>query len=144
VTAVDEALRAAVAELEAYLDGVEPARRDELVLPFATRWVLPELGLDLARLRAEARTLVEATPLSDRIVSGHADHVAYWVSQRMLVDGGQAARLARARELLGVRADELAHDGFPRVADGLRGAAALDDEPLELALAARIAETVLP
>jgi hypothetical protein len=141
---VDEALRTAVAELEDYLDGVPPDRADELVVPFASRWVLPELGLDLARLRAEAQTLVAATPLSDRIVAGYADHVAYWVSRRMLLDGPAEPRLGRARERLAARADELAGDGFPRVAAGLRAAAALDDEALEAALALRIAESVLP
>ena len=78
-------------------DDVPAPRAAELVLPFASRWVLPELGLDLARLREEADTLVKATPLSDRIVSGYADHVAYWVSQRMRIGEDEAARLAARR-----------------------------------------------
>jgi hypothetical protein len=112
------------------------------VLPFASRWVLPDLDLDLERLREEADTLVKATPLSDRIVAGYADHVAYWVSERMRLDDLTGPRLARARELLGERAQEL--DGFPRVAQGVRAAIALDDDALWTALAARIAESVLP
>ncbi len=141
---LDETLRAAVAELEDYLDGVDGPRAAELVLPFASRWALPELGLDLARLRAEAETLVQATPLSDRIVSGYADHVAYWVSQRMLVDGERGPRLALARVRLRGLAADLEGGGFPRVAGGVRAAAAADDEALWTALALRIAETVLP
>jgi hypothetical protein len=141
---LDDTLRAAVAELEDYLEGVDGPRAAELVLPFASRWVLPEVGLDLARLRAEAETLVRATPLSDRIVSGYVDHVAYWVSQRMLVDGDRAPRLALARVRLGGFAADLSDAGFGRVAGGVRAAAALDDEALWTALATRIAETVLP
>jgi hypothetical protein len=141
---VDDPLRAAVAELEDYLDGVPEPRAAELVLPFASRWVLPELGLDLARLGEEADTLVEATPLSDRIVAGYADHVAYWVSERMRLDGDVAARLGQARELLGERARQLEEEGFPRGAGGVRAARELDDEALWTALAARIAESVLP
>ena len=141
---LDDALRAAVAELEDYLDGVDGPRAAELVLPFASRWVLPEVGLDLARLRGEAETLVQATPLSDRIVSGYVDHVAYWVSQRMLVDGDRAPRLAVARVRLRGFAADLSDAGFARVAAGVRAAAALDDEALWTALATRIAETVLP
>jgi hypothetical protein len=141
---LDEPLRAAVAELEDYLEGVDGPRAAELVLPFASRWVLPEIGLDLVRLRAEAETLVRATPLSDRIVSGYVDHVAYWVAQRMLVDGDRAPRLALARVRLGGFATDLADAGSARVAGGVRAAAALDDEALWTALATRIAETVLP
>jgi hypothetical protein len=141
---VDEELRAAVAELEEYLDGVDRPRAAELLLPFASRWVLPEVGLDLARLRGEAETLVVATPLSDRIVSGYVDHVAYWVSQRMLVEGEREPRLALARVRLRGFAVDLEDDGFPRVAGGLRAAAAADDEALWTALATRIAEAVLP
>jgi hypothetical protein len=141
---LDETLHAAVAELEDYLDGVDEPRAAELVLPFASRWVLPEVGLDLARLRGEAETLVAATPLSDRIVSGYVDHVAYWVSQRMLVDGDREPKLATARVRLRGLAADLADAGFVRVAGGVRAAAAQDDEALWTALATRIAETVLP
>jgi hypothetical protein len=139
---VDESLRAAVAELEDFLEDVPAPRATELVLPFASRWVLPELGLDLARLRDEADTLVKATPLSDRILSGYVDHLAYWVSQRMALDGAEVARLAQARELLDERAQQLEADGFPRVASGVRAARELDDEELWTALATRIAESV--
>src|SRR5262245_53084713 len=79
-------MRDALAELEAYLDGVPEEQAAALVLPFGSRWVLPEAGFDLGRLRDEAETMKDATPLSDRIVSGYADHLAYWVSQRMLLD----------------------------------------------------------
>jgi hypothetical protein len=112
------------------------------VLPFASRWVLPELGLDPARLRGEAETLVAATPLNDRIVSGYVDHVAYWVAQRMRLDGERAPRVALARVRLRGLAVDLAE--FPRVAAGVRAGAAMDDEPLWTALATRIAASVLP
>jgi hypothetical protein len=154
---LDESLRDALGELEDYLQDVPEERSSELVLPFASRWVLPELGLDLGRLREEADTLVNATPLSDRIVSGYVDHVAYWVSQRMLLDERDqpqsavaAARLELARAVLGERAGLVEHEGFPRVAAGLRRA--LDDssggrppdDRLWSAFALRIAESVLP
>jgi hypothetical protein len=153
---LDDSLRAALAELEDYLDGMPEERVPELVLPFASRWILPELGLDLQRLREEADTLVQATPLSDRIVSGYVDHVAYWVSQRMLLDGedrpqpaAAAAQLETARALLAERAALVSDAGFARIGAGLRRA--LDessggeppDDRVWSALATRIAESVL-
>jgi hypothetical protein len=138
---VDSSLSSALAELEDYLDGVPVERAAELVLPFGARWILPEVGLDLERLREEAETMARATPLSDRIVAGYADHLAYWVSQRMLVDADQAAQLARARELLRERAELTRAEGFPRVAAGL-GQQPGDDE-LWTALALRIGEAAL-
>jgi hypothetical protein len=154
---LDETLREALAELEDYLEGVAVEHSSELVLPFASRWVLPEVGLDLGRLREEADTFAKATPLSDRIVSGYADHLAYWVSQRMLLDERDepqpavaAAQLELARATLAARARLVEDEGFPRVAAGLRRA--LDDssgglppdDRLWSALALRIAESVLP
>ena len=157
MTSADESLRPALSELDDYLEGVPEERCAELVLPFASRWVLPELGFDLGRLQEEADTLVKATPLSDRIVSGYAGHVAYWVSQRMLLDArGEpqpevaAARLQRAREVLRERAASVEAEGFGRVAAAIQQA--LDDasagpppdDRLWSALALRIAESVLP
>jgi hypothetical protein len=154
---LDESLRDALGELEDYLEGVPEERSSELVLPFASRWVLPAVGLDLGRLRDEADTFVKATPLSDRIVSGYVDHVAYWVSQRMLLDERDepqpavaAAQLEVARAMLAERAGLVEQEGFPRVAAGVRRA--LDDssggrppdDRLWSALALRIAESVLP
>jgi hypothetical protein len=154
---IDASLRDALAELEAFLDGVPEERATALVLPFASRWVLSGVGFDLGRLREEAETLVKATPLSDRIVSGYVDQVAYWVSQRMLLDERDepqpdvaAAQLELARATLEARAGLVEQEGFPRVAAGLRGA--LDDssggrppdDRLWSALALRIAESVLP
>jgi hypothetical protein len=137
---IDDALRDALAELEAYLDDVEPARAAELTLPFASRWVLPDLGLDLARLQDEARTFAEATPLSDRILAGYRAHLTFWVQQRMALAGDAAPRLARAEALLAERAETVEREGFPRVAAGLRAATG---DPLWAALAERIAESVL-
>ena len=141
---MDESLREALAELEDYLDGVQPDRAAELALPFAARWILPELGFDLARLREEAETFVTATPLSDRILASYPDHLAYWVSQRMLVDTDEAARHERARSLLTERARLLDDEGFARVAAALRHVLAGPDERIWSALALRIAESVLP
>jgi hypothetical protein len=136
-------LHGAVAELEDYLDGVPAQRAAELVRPFATRWVLPELGFDLARLTEETQTFVAATPLSDRILSSYLGHVTYWVSQRMLLDAQAPRRVQRARALLETRADELG-DEFPRVAAGMRRSVERGDEALLEALAERIAETAMP
>ena len=138
---IDESLREALAELEDYLDGVPEQRAAELTLPFASRWVLPDLGFDLPRLQDEADTFVQATPLSDRILTGYKDHLTYWVEQRMALDGDAATQLNRAEAMLAERAQLVEAEGFPRVATGLRAATG---DPLWTALAARIAESVLP
>jgi hypothetical protein len=154
---LDEAFRAALFELEEYLDGMPPGQLGTLVLPLATRWVLPQSGFDLARLRDEAETLVQATPLSERILSGFVDQVAWWVSQRMLLDDGEEpdletarARLAAARDQIEQHAATVEAAGFKRVAQGFR--LALEEtaggeppaNPLWSALALRIAESVVP
>jgi hypothetical protein len=154
---LDEPFRVALAELDDYLEDVPDERLVGLVLPFASRWMLPEVGLDLQRLRYEADLFVKATPQSDRIVSGYVDHVAYWVSQRMLLDERDepqpavaAAQLQAARATLAQRAELVEREGFPRVAAGLRRV--LDessggeppDDRLWTAFAVRIAESVLP
>jgi hypothetical protein len=154
---LDDAFRAALLELEEYLDGMPRDGLGELVLPFATRWVLPQAGFDLARLREEADTLVQATPLSERILTGYVDQVAWWVSQRMLLDGGEEpdletarTRLARVRDEIEQRATTVEAAGYPRVADAFR--VALEEtaggeppaNPLWSALALRIAESVVP
>jgi hypothetical protein len=154
---LDDAFRAALLELEEYLDGMPRDRLGELVLPFATRWVLPQAGFDLVRLREEADRLVQATPLSERILAGYVDQVAWWVSQRMLVDGGEepdletaGTRLARVRDEIEQRAVTVEAAGYPRVADAFR--VALEEtaggeppaNPLWSALALRIAESVVP
>ena len=156
MTELDEGFREALRELDDYLDGMPREQLGELVLPFATRWVLPHAGFDLARLREEADTLVKATPLPDRILAGYADQVAWWVSQRMFLDEAEQpapedarTRLATAREEIENRAETVAAAGFPRVADGFR--LALEEtaggeppaNPLWNALALRIAESVL-
>jgi hypothetical protein len=154
---LDAPMRDALVELEDYLEGVPEDRAAELVLPFASRWVLPELGFDLARLGEEADTLVKATPLSDRIVAGHVNHVAYWVGQRMLLDEHEheqpevsASQLERTREKLAERAALVEAEGFPRVGAGIRRALGDSsggeppDDRLWSALALRIAESVLP
>jgi hypothetical protein len=153
---LDEGFRAALLELEDYLANVPDDRLVELVLPFASRWVLPEAGFDLARLREEARTLVAATPLPERILDGYVGQVAWWVSQRMLLDDADEPDLASARVRLDAARVELekrratvAAAGFPRVADAFRRV--LEEtaggeppaNPLWSALALRIAESVV-
>jgi hypothetical protein len=137
---IDDALREALPELEDDLDGVEPERAAELTLPFASRWVLPDLGFDLPRLQDEADTFAQATPLSDRILTGYKAHLTYWVEQRMALDGDAATQLGRAEAMLAERAQLVEAEGFPRVAQGLRAATG---DPLWTALAERIAESVL-
>ena len=137
---IDESLRQALAELEDHLDGVTEERVAELTLPFASRWVLPDLGFDLRRLQDEADTFVQATPLSDRNLSSYQDHLTYWVEQRMALDGDAATQLSRAEAKLAERARLVEAEGFPRVAHGLRAATG---DPLWTALARRIAESVL-
>jgi hypothetical protein len=155
--ALDEGFRHALLELENYLEGVPPDRAAALVVPFATRWVLPRLGLDLGRLRQEADTLVRATPQSERILAGYVDQLGWWVSQRMLLDDtGEPdletarARLAAARTEIGKRAATVEAEGFVNVAAAFRSAleeTAEGEPPADLlwtALALRIAESVLP
>jgi hypothetical protein len=141
VTEIDDSLLTALAELEDFLDGVPDERAAELTLPFASRWVLPDLGFDLPRLQEEADTFVKATPLSDRILTSYRGQVGYWVEQRMALDGDAATQLRRAETMLAERAQVVEDEGFPRVAAGLRRA---DGDPLWSAIALRIAESVLP
>ena len=89
-------------------------------MPFASRWVLPDLGFDLPRLQDEADTFAKATPLSDRILQSYKPHLTYWVEQRMALDGDAATQLARAERMLAERAQLVEAEGFPRVANGLR------------------------
>jgi hypothetical protein len=123
--ALDEEFRAALFEIDEYLDGMPPEQLGGLVLPLATRWALPRAGFDLLRLREEADTLVQATPLSERILSGYVDQVAWWVSQRMLLDDADEpdletaeARLAAVRDVIEQRAATVEAAGFTRVAEG--------------------------
>jgi hypothetical protein len=153
---LDATAREALAELEAYLQGRDPRQLGELVLPLASRWVLNDAGLDVARLRREAELLVRATPLSDKILLGFPDHVAYWVSQRMMIDEHEveqpaqaAVRLRAARAALAQRAALVREAGFPLVAVGFEAvlasstAARPPDAALWLAMAHRIGESVL-
>jgi hypothetical protein len=154
---LDEDFRDALFELDEYLDGMPRERLGTLVLPLATRWALPESGFDLERLRGEADTLVQATPLSERILDGYVEQVAWWVSQRMLLDDAEEpdletarGRLATVRDLIAQRAATVDAAGFTRVAEGFR--LALEEtaggeppaSPLWSALALRIAESVVP
>jgi hypothetical protein len=152
---IDGSLRDALAELEAYLDLHEDERLAELTLPFGSRWVLNDIGLDVTRLRDEADVLVKATPLSDRILANHVSHVTYWVSQRMMLDADETRQTERATEqlraaaaLLSERADLVETEGFPLVAQGLRASATTSsggrppDDALWQAMAQRIAESV--
>jgi hypothetical protein len=154
---LDEDFRAALFELDQYVDGMPRAQLGTLVLPLATRWALPQSGFDLVRLREEAETLVQATPLSERILAGYVDQVAWWVSQRMLLDDAEQpdlktarARLATVRDVIAQRAVTVEESGFSHVAEGFR--LALEEtaggeppaNPLWSALALRIAESVLP
>jgi hypothetical protein len=155
--ALDEEFSSALLELEAYLAEMPRERLAELVLPFATRWVLPQAGFDLNRLREEAETLVGATPVPERILAGYVDQVAWFVSQRMLLDEADEpdlvaarAKLETARDEIETRAATVAAAGFPRVADAFK--LVLEEtaggeppaNPLWSALALRIAESVVP
>ncbi len=156
---LDAGFHDALLELEQYLQEVEEERLAALVLPFASRWVLLDVGVDVARLRDEAELLVQATPLSDRILTGFDRQVAWWVAQRMMLagDGDERPdaerareRLASARTAIERRAVMVEEAGYPRVARGFRevaeGSAGGEPpaDPLWQALALRIAESVLP
>lgn len=153
---LDDTSREALAELEVYLDGRGSDELAGLVLPLASRWVLNDTGLDVGRLRDEADLLVKATPLSDRILAGYTDHVAYWVSQRMMVDEHEveqpavaADQLRAARVALAQRVALLRDEGFPLVAVGFERvlAASAEARPPEnvlwTAMAQCIGESVL-
>ena len=100
---------------------------------------------------------MQATPLSERILAGYVDQVAWWVAQRMMLDGGEEPDLETARMRLASAHDEIAQRaatveaaGYSRVAEAFR--IALEEtaggeppaNPLWNALALRIAESVLP
>jgi hypothetical protein len=155
-TAPDEEFRAALAELEEYLDGMPEEKVGELVLPFASRWVLLDAGLDLARLREEADTFAQATPEWERVLLGYPKQLASWVSERMLLDEHgrpqperTRTQLAASREALARRAELVEAEGFPGVAAALRRLleeTAGGSPPTDLlwsALALRIAESAL-
>jgi len=148
---IDEAFHAALRELDDYLEHADDERRAELCLPLASRLALHEAGLDLTRLRAEAEAFVQATPLSDRVLSGYAEQAAWWLGQRMLLDAEDnplpaeqvQATLDAARAAIATRADQIEAAGFPRVAAGFRSVlSGTDDDALREALALRIVETV--
>ena len=154
---LDPGFRAALQELEDYLDGFPEERLEELVLPLGSRWVLVESGLDVARYREEAETFVLAAPLSDRILPGYETQVAWWLARRMQLDVENeplppeqpAAVLAAARAALERRAAQVEAAGYPLVAAGFRRVLAASqgeppDDPLWAALALRIAESVMP
>ncbi len=148
---IDEAFHDALQELEDYLEPADDDRRAELCLPLASRLALPEAGLDLARLRAEAEAFVHATPLSDRVLAGFAEQAAWWLSQRMLLDAQDhplpaaevQATLDTTRAAIAARAEQIEAAGFPRVAAGFRDVSSgTGDDALREALALRIVETV--
>jgi hypothetical protein len=153
---LDDAFRHALLELEDYLLDMPEERLTELVLPFASRWALPQSGLDLVRLREEAHLFVQATPLSDRILAGYVEQVAWWVSERMLLGEDEQPDLEAARACVATvrveieqRAELVEAAGYPRVAAAFRQAleeTAGGEPPANLlwrALALRIAESVL-
>lgn len=154
---LDDDFREALLELEEFLDGTPRERLAGLVLPFATRWVLPSAGFDLVRLRSEAETFAQATPLSERILDGYVDQLAWWIGQRMLLDADEQpdlatarARLETVRDEIGARAGTVAAAGFPRIAEAfllVLEETAGGEPPADLlwnALALRIAESALP
>lgn len=153
---LDDAFRHALLELEEYLHDTPDERLVELVLPFASRWTLPQSGLDLVRLREEAHLFVQATPLSDRILTAYADQVAWWVSERMLLGEDEqpdveaaGTCLTTVRADIEQRAGLVEKAGYPRVAAAFRRVleeTAGGDPPANLlwrALALRIAESAL-
>jgi hypothetical protein len=153
---LDDAFRHALLELEEYLHDMPDERVAELVLPFASRWALPQSGLDVVRLRDEAHLFVQATALSDRILTGYVDQVAWWVSERMLLNEDEQPDLEAAQTCLATvrteieqRAGLVETAGYPLVAAAFRRAleeTAGGEPPANLlwrALALRIAESVL-
>jgi hypothetical protein len=153
---LDDAFRHALLEIEDYLHDMPDERLVELVLPFASRWTLPQSGLDLVRLREEAELFVRATPLSDRILTGYVDQVAWWLSERMLLGADEQPDVEAAQAYLTtVRAEIEQRAGMVETAGYLRVAAAfrrVREEtaggvpPANLlwrALALRIAESAL-
>jgi hypothetical protein len=153
---LDDAFRHALLELEEYLHDMPDERVAELVLPFASRWALPQSGLDVVRLRDEAHLFVQATALSDRILTGYVDQVAWWVSERMLLNEDEQPDLEAAQTCLATvrteieqRAGLVETAGYPLVAAAFRRAleeTAGGEPPANLlwrALALRIAESAL-
>jgi len=150
-------LRQALEELEPWLAEQPDDELARHALVPATRWAVAEIpGLDLERYTEEAKTFVVATPIWDRALLRYRKDVAYWMSQRLLVDEHEGPRPEQARELLAAartviagKAALLDEEGFPRTAQAFR--ALLDETaggepPADLvwrALGLRIAEPFL-
>jgi hypothetical protein len=121
-------LREALAELEDWLLREPDEQLAEHALIPATRWALDDLpALDLERYSDEARDFVLATPIWDRGLRRFPRDVAYWMSQRLLVDERDEpqpeqarALLEQARAVIAERAELLEQQGFPRTARSFR------------------------
>lgn len=125
---IGPALRLGLEELDPFLANEPEDRLAERVLPFATRWILEDVDIDLERFTEEAKTFVLASGIWDRALRRFPRDVTYWLSQRMLVDEhthepdpAMSARiLASAREQIAQRAELLDAEGYPNVARAFR------------------------
>jgi hypothetical protein len=156
VTEIPDALRPALEELEAYLDGEPPEKLADHVLVLASTWVLGDAGFDLDRYYAEAKTFYDVTPEHDRVLTSFPDSLGYYVSLRlMMTEDGELepepaqARLDAARGALAERATRVEGD-FPLIAAGFRRLleetrdGRQPDDCLWRALARRIGDRYLP
>ncbi len=150
-------LRELLEELEPYLEQQPDAELAAHGCMVATRLVLEDVaGLDLARYDEEAKLFVLATPIWDRVLTRFPKDVAYWMSQRLMMNERHepeperaAELLAAAKQAIATRADLLQQQGFPRTARSFR--AVLDESaggepPADIVwngLALRIAEPYL-
>jgi hypothetical protein len=153
---IPEGLRAALAELEAYLDGEPEETLSTHVLVLASTWVLGDAGFDLDRYYAEAREFYEITPEHDRVLSSFPESMGFYLSLRLTmneagdIESEQARRrLDAARAALEERARIVEADypliaaGFRRLLEETKGGSPPEDR-LWHALARRIGDRYLP
>jgi hypothetical protein len=150
-------LRALLDELELYLAQQPDADLAQHGVMVATRLVLEDVpGLELERYDEEAKIFVLATPIWDRVLTRFPQDVAYWMSQRLMMNENHEAEPERAAELLAAakqaiaeRADLLERQGYPHTARSFRAVlheSAGGEPPADIVwngLALRIAEPYL-
>jgi len=154
---IPEGLRSALVELEAFLVGEPVEKLAGYVLVLASTWVLGDAGFDLDRYYREAKSFYEVTPEHDRVLASFPDAIASYLVYRLMMNEADEIerevaqeRLDKAKAAVLVRAEWLADDDFPLIADGCRRLVAETaggvppDDRLWWALARRIGDRGLP
>jgi hypothetical protein len=142
-------IRAALVELEAFLEGEPDDVVAEIALPVASALALPEAGFDLDKAVHDAHLFVESYPKEGFVIGNVAERGATWLAQRLVMQGKARERREHARATVARCADEIEYE-FPRSAAAFRrlleetAETPPPEDRLWHALALRIVETQLP